>query len=89
MSLSPQVGSSPALPMARTQYPLFVRLWFLLDFVFCCFPPIYLSFSGKGTDILPLSVLYFLLCGLLTTASILVAFWFHEAPRHDSLALKV
>jgi hypothetical protein len=64
---------------ARTQYPFFIKLWFLLDFVFCCLPPVYLSFSGRGGKmVVPLSILYFLFCGVLVTGSILAAFWFYE-----------
>jgi hypothetical protein len=76
-------GLKMSLPphAARSQYPLFIKLWFLLDFIFCCFPPIYLAFSGTGKGMpVPLSLLYFLLCGLLVTGSILAAFWFFERP---------
>lgn len=54
--------------------PLFIKIWFLLDFIICCAPPIYLAFSGRGAiPAFPLSIIYFLFCGAFVTLSILAA----------------
>lgn len=54
--------------------PIAIRIWFALDFIVCCFPPIYLAFSGRGSlPGIPLSVGYFLVAGLFVTLSIVAA----------------
>ncbi|UNC16411.1 MULTISPECIES: hypothetical protein [Acidiphilium] len=59
--------------LARSM-PGFIKLWFLLDFILCCTPPIYLAFSGRGaTPGLPFSIIYFVFCGAFVTLSILAA----------------
>ncbi len=54
--------------------PTIIRIWFALDFLVCCFPPIYLAVSGRGGfSVLPLSIGYFLAAGLFVTLSIIAA----------------
>ena len=54
--------------------PIFIKFWFLLDFIICCAPPIYLACSGRGpTPDFPFSIIYFLFCGVFVTLSILAA----------------
>ncbi|MCF3946645.1 hypothetical protein AiwAL_07605 [Acidiphilium sp. AL] len=59
----------------RRSLPTAIKIWFAFDFIVCCFPPIYLAFSGRGPlPNLPLSVGYFLFAGLFVTLSILAAY---------------
>lgn len=54
--------------------PIFIKIWFFLDFIICCTPPLYIAF-GKSGDVpnLPLSIVYFIFCGVFITASIVAA----------------
>lgn len=54
--------------------PLFIKIWFSLDFILCCAPPIYLACgTSGGMSALPISILYFVLCGTFVTLSIIAA----------------
>lgn len=54
--------------------PVFIKVWFFLDFIICCAPPIYLTFGTTGgMPAFPLSIVYFIFCGVFITSSIIIA----------------